>query len=87
MCPEVTQFSKHVEYDGEGGEPGVGSVMRRGGVVGWGVGEEGDVEATQQPVVSRVLEDIERRHRGVREPVHKQGLELSLEKVSHDHPE
>lgn len=34
-----------------------------------------------------VLEDVPERHGGGREPVYKQCLQLSLDKVPHDHHE
>lgn len=42
-------------------------------------------EATQDPVMSRVLEDVRERHRVVGESVHKESLELTLAVVKQQH--
>lgn len=45
------------------------------------VGEEGDVQARQQPVVGAILEEVEQRHRGGGEAVHEEGFQLAFQEV------
>ena len=84
VCGEVGELAEDVErYGGVGQERGsVGGCGRGGGRVG----EVGDQDAGEEPVVSGVLEDVEERHGGQREAVDEESLELALDKVQHDHP-
>lgn len=47
------------------------------------VDEEGEVEASDEPVVTRVLEEVEQRHGGRGKLVDVDGLNLSLEEMQH----
>lgn len=51
---------------------------------GWRVGWVCDQQASQNPVVKRVLENVACRHCRIAEAVHEQCLELSFEEMQCD---
>ena len=79
MGGEVGKLAEKVEGDGGVGEEGVGVWF--GGRGGGRVGEVGDQEAGEQPVVGGVFEDVQEGHCGEGEAVHEEGFELALEEV------
>lgn len=78
MCVQVEQLTY-----GEEREPSV-SERRATGTCSDACGricEICDEQTGEQPVVSRVLEDVEHRHRCIAKAVDEDRLELTLEKV------
>lgn len=75
---KVEQFA-----DDKEGYAGVGDERVRS-ICSWAprsIGPESEVDTRQGPVVCTVLENVACRHRGGREPVHEQGLILTLDEV------
>ena len=58
--------------------------MRGGTSFGGRVCEKGNVEASQKPVVCRVLENVAGRHGGIAEAVNVQSLQLAFDEVESD---
>ena len=83
MGVQVAEFTD--EEEGEGGVGDVG-ICRAGSGGSRTVGPEGQVDAGQGPVISRVLDQVDGRHGGRREAVHEQGLEFPLGEVCHHQP-
>lgn len=81
MSLQIAELSQCEQSNGGGGEKGAGRCSsRRIGPVD----PVGDVQTTEDPVVSRVLEDVTSRHGGIGEAVDEKSFELTLEEVQEE---
>lgn len=83
VCVEVSKLANGKQGDGSvyGQWVGVNLGLRRA------VGEDGQVETRQQPIVTGVLEYVEGRHGGIGETVDEESLQLSLQEMDGHHGE
>lgn len=77
---QIPDFADDVEQECDIGDVGVG---RPGGWSGGPVGPEGDVCATEKPVVGRVFEDVQEGHAGGGESVDEESFKLAFDEVQH----
>ena len=82
MVAQVAQLANNEESDCETCDQ---RVRRAGGRSGRRVDPVSNVGTTEDPVVSRVLEDVARRHGSTGEAVYEDSLELALSKVQCQH--
>lgn len=77
---QIAHFADDVQQ-----ECGVGDIRigRPGGGSGRPVGPEGDVSASEEPVVGRIFENVQEWHGGGGESVDEDGFKLAFDEVKH----
>lgn len=78
MRVQVAEFAEDVQRHAQ---PSDVRVRRPRGGRGGAVGEDGDVQAGEEPIVEAVLDEVEQRHRGGGEAVDEEGFQLAFQEV------